>query len=210
MLSFLRANVPRTNTASQNPIEYEDGRSAQKFHDPTAPYMTTHTIPPTTSEHGPSMFNPPLHLHLYQLEEFHVVTGQARFYLEGKPHDRKKDEIIQIPIGSYHRFENTGTDRLIVDIRLDEQKWEMEVSFFRNFFGYLEDCRKAKMEPSIFQILRFLYAVDGPLAVPCLGPRWMGRQLSWLVMYLAGVVVGEYLLGYKGSYMEYYADAKGK
>jgi len=211
MLSFLRTSVPRTNTASQNPVYYEDGRSSQRFHNPSAAYMVTHTIPPTTAETGPSMFNPPTHFHMYQVEEFRVGSGQAQFWLEGVEHDRSANEIIQIPIGTFHRFKNSSSSEpLIIDFRLDEQVWAMEESFFRNFFGYLDDCRKAKQEPSIFQLLRFLYSVNGPLAVPCPGPKWIGRQVSWLLAFVAGVVVGEWLLGYQASYPEYYQGKKGK
>lgn len=75
---------------------------------------------------------------------------------------------------------------------------------------YLEDCRTAKLEPSLFQILRFLYDVSGPLAVPIPVPgmpAFVGRSVSWALCYVGGVVVGEYLLGYKGSYAEYYKEA---
>lgn len=157
------------------------------------------------------MFNPPTHFHMYQIEEFHVVSGQAQFWLEGVEHDRSANEIIQIPIGAYHRFKNSSpTEPLVIEFRLDEQVWVMEERFFRNFFGYLEDCTKVKQEPSIFQLLRFLYSVNGPLAVPCPGPRWIGRQLNWLLAFVAGVLVREWVLGYQESYPEYYHSEKEK
>lgn len=80
--------------------------------------------------------------------------------------------------------------------------------FFRNFFSYLDDCVMTKTEPSIFQLLLFLYGADTPLAVPVPGPRWIGRSISWLVMYIAGVIIGEYLLGYQITYKEYYVGGE--
>ena len=212
MLSFLPQKTPRTNTAAQNPIFYEDGRTSQKFYAPSAKYMVQDTIPATTPEHGRSFFNPPMHYHMYQTEEFHIVSGTARFFLDGKTYIKQAGEIQFIPKGAYHCFENASEDGvdLVIEFRLDKQNWEMEERFFRNFFQYLDDCRKAKQSPSPFQLFRFLYSVDGPLAIPVPGSAWLGRQVSWAVMVVMGKVVGEWLLGYQGSYEEYYAGAKGK
>ena len=212
MLSFLRANTPRTVSAHQNPIFYEDGRTYQQFYSPSDPYMVKHSIPPTTTEHGRSFFNPPHHLHMYQLEEFRVISGKARFVLDGVSHIRGEGELIQIPTAVYHRFENASEDgqHLVIDFRLDPQDWVMEEKFFRNFFGYLDDVRKAGQQPSIFQVLLFLHSVDGPLAVPVFGPKsnWASRQVSWLLMMVVGVVIGEWVLGYKATYPEYYTEGK--
>jgi mannose-6-phosphate isomerase-like protein (cupin superfamily) len=214
MLSFLRTTTPRTPTASQNPIFYEDGRASQHFHSPSEPYMVTDTIPATTLAHGRSFFNPPPHFHMYQTEEFHVVSGTARFFLNGSSHDYNAGEIIHIPIGAYHCFENASTtgEDLVIEFRLDVQDWVMEERFFRNFFGYLDDVRKAGQQPSIHQLFRFLYSVNGPLAVPVPSAKsnWISRLVSWLVMVVAGVLIGEWMLGYKGTYPEYYIGDKEK
>ena len=211
MLSFLAQRTPRTNTANLNPIPYEDGRSSQHFFNPQAKYMVCDTSPATTAEYR-SFFNPPMHFHKYQTEEFHVVSGTARFFLDGATHIRKPGDIQFIPMGSYHCYENASEDGedLVIEFRLDEQKWEMEERFFRNFFGYLDDCRKAKQSPSLFQLMRFLYSVNAPLAIPVPGPAWVGRQVSWVVVLIMGLVVGEWLLGCKESYDEYYAGKKVK
>jgi mannose-6-phosphate isomerase-like protein (cupin superfamily) len=212
MFSFLAQHPLHTNTASLNPITYEDGRSSQIFFNPSAKYMVRHTIFATTTKKGRSFFNPPMHFHMYQTEEFQVVSGVARFALDGEKIMRNAGEIQVIPKGRYHCFENaseSGED-LVIDLRLDQQVWEMEERFFRNFFGYLEDCHKAKQSPSLFQILLFLHTVDGPLAIPVPGPAWLGRQISWVFMVVLGVVVGEWLLGYSGTYSAYYTDDKDK
>ncbi len=80
-----------------------------------------------------------------------------------------------------------------------------EERFFRNFFGYLEDCRRAGNQPSVFQLELFLYTVDGPLAIPCPGPDGVKWWVSRVVMVLLGVVIGEWVLGYKRTYPEYYS-----
>jgi mannose-6-phosphate isomerase-like protein (cupin superfamily) len=148
MLSLLAQRTPRTTTATLNPIPYEDGRTIQHFFSPSAKYMVRDTVPPTTALHGRSMFNPPMHFHMYQTEEFQVVAGKARFFLDGETHLRGAGEIQFIPKNAYHCFETASdgdeAQDLVIDFRLDEQDWAMEESFFRNFFGYLEDCRKAK------------------------------------------------------------------
>jgi len=39
---------------------------------------------------------------------------------------------------------------------------------------------------------------------------FVGRQVCWLFMFVAGVVIGEWLLGYKGTYPEYYQSGEEK
>ena len=160
------------------------------------------------------MFNPPLHIHLKQVETFHVDSGIGRWILDGEEHIRRPGEDIVIPIGAFHRYENASVDGedLAVSFRLDKQDWAMEERFFRNFFGYLDDVRKAGQEPSLFQLMRILYSVDGPLAVTLFGQKstWLGLQLSWLLMFVTGVVIGEWLLGYQATYKEYYDPVASK
>lgn len=208
MLSFLRTVTPRSVTAHQNPVIYEDGRAYQKFHSPSQQYMVTDLMPATTTEHGRSYFNPPLHFHMYQTEDFEVISGVGRWWLDGETILLKKGEKIHIPMNAFHRFENASEDGegLVVSFRLDKQDWEMEERFFRNFFGYLEDVKKAGQEPSIFQIMLFLYSVHAPPVLPGIGQKstFVGRQLSWFFMAVMGVVVGQWLLGYQITYPEYY------
>jgi mannose-6-phosphate isomerase-like protein (cupin superfamily) len=214
MLSFLRRDTPRTATAHLNPITYEDGRASQQFHSPSHPYLVAHVIPATTAEHGRSLFNPPLHFHMYQTEDFNIISGEARFFLDGTTMIRKNGDHIHIPVNAFHRFENASEDGedLVIAFRLDLQDFEMEERFFRNFFGYLDDLRKAGQQPSMFQICRFLYEVNGPLVCPGLGRKstFIPRQTSWLVMVVVGLIIGEWLLGYKGTYPEYYLGDEQK
>lgn len=133
--------------------------------------------------------------------------------MNGEQHIRKKGEQIHIPINAFHCYENASTtENLVISFRLDKANRAVEESFFRNFFGYIDDVRKAGQQPSIFQIFRFLCTIDAPLAIPVLGAKthWVSRQVSWMVMVFVGIIVGEWLLGYKGSYAEYCSGSKDK
>jgi mannose-6-phosphate isomerase-like protein (cupin superfamily) len=209
MLSILRGAEPvRRNTASQNPVYYENNTSSQQFHPTGSKYFTTHRIPSKKS-----MFNPPLHLHLYQTELFTVRSGKGIWHLptHADPAKRKTTltagQDIWLPAGIFHRFENPSEDEeLVVDIRIEPPTapWGIEERFFRNFFGYLEDCTRSGVSPSIFQLELFLHTVDGPIAIPVPGPdslKWWASRIFCLIL---GVVIGEWLLGYKRSYPEYY------
>ncbi|KAH7354902.1 hypothetical protein BKA65DRAFT_604976 [Rhexocercosporidium sp. MPI-PUGE-AT-0058] len=82
-----------------------------------------------------------------------------------------------IPAGQYHRFENASQDEDLVVDRL-----------FRNFFGYLDDCKTANTEPSLFQLLVFLRRADTPLALH-MPTEWFGRivRRAFLVVLATGV-----------------------
>lgn len=64
-------------------------------------------------------------------------------------------------------------------------------SFMRNFTGYLKDCEKYKVAPSIFQILLFLYHGDMVLTPPFWTPVWF----LVLVHHFFAYWVGAGLLG---------------
>jgi hypothetical protein len=211
MFSFLRgATPPRRHTANMATVEYEDGISSQTFHGPQAPYFVSHYIP-----NNKSFFNPPMHMHLFQTEDFLVEQGTGIWYqpTAANPAHRRivktaGDPPIHLPRGTYHRFENAAdTEPLVVHIRVDPagNNAVKEEQFFRNFFGYLEDCRTDRSQPSIFQLELFLHTIDGPLAIPCPGPDSVKWWVSRIMMLLLGVVVGEWLLGYKRTYPEYYS-----
>lgn len=218
MLSFLRGAGPaRTNTASHNPITYEDGRSSMSFRPPGSDYCMTHTIPPQTKQHGISLLTPPFHYHIHQDEFFRVQKGTGNFYrgLDPRPFavlsatQPGLPRTASIARGRYHRFENASSDEdLVVDVHLAPESYEGEQRFFRNFFGYLDDCRRAGLAPSFFQLLVFLHAADTPLAVP-LPWEALGRVVS-RVLLTTVAYWGRWVLGYKDSYPEYYEEGKSK
>jgi mannose-6-phosphate isomerase-like protein (cupin superfamily) len=209
MLSFLRGAQPaRRNTATHNPVYYENNATWQEFHPVGSEYFTTHHVGTNKS-----FFNPPTHLHLYQSEVFSVRQGSGHWYLPTAttPEKRKTTlrigDSIHLPKGKFHRWENASdTEPLEVDIRIEPPTapWGVEEDFFRNFFGYIEDCNRAGLKPSFFQVQLFVHVIEGPLAVPIPGPDWLKWWASKLFCLVTGVIIGEWLLGYKRSYPEYY------
>lgn len=174
----------------------------------------THRIPPTTKEHGVSIVAPPFHYHIYQDEFFRLQSGKGNFYrgVGKEPFAVLSDETdgqrtASIKAGRYHRFENASeTEDLVVDIHLSPESYEAEQRFFRNFFGYLDDCREAGRPPSFFQLMVFLHDGDTPLAVP-LPWEWLGKVASRLLLWGAAYW-GRFVLGYKTTYREYYEEVK--
>lgn len=232
MLSFLRGAGPvRTNTAAHNPVVYEDGRSSLSFRAPGSEYCMTHVLPPTTAAHGASLLTPPLHYHIHQDEFFRVRRGVGHFYrglaaapfavLTGgsssgsddddnnnKPSSTTSTNKAMVKAGRYHRFENASpTEALVVDVHLAPEAYEAEQRFFRNFFGYLDDCRRARVAPSPFQLLVFLHAADTPLAVPLPWSEALGRAASRVLLVVAAAW-GRWALGYGDSYPEYYEQGR--
>lgn len=217
MLSFLRAaDPPRTNNTANNPIRYDDGRSSVTFRAPGSEYIMTHRIPPTTQEHGLSIVAPPHHYHIYQDEYFHVQSGIGNFYrgfdkepfavLSGQPGAQSTSGV---KAGVFHKFENASqTDDLVVDIHLTPETYENEQRFFRNFFGYLDDCRRTKRAPNLFQLLVMLDSADTPVAVP-MPFDWLARLAS-RALTTGGALVGRWLLGFRHTYSEYYEEGKSK
>lgn len=62
----------------------------------------------------------------------------------------------------------------------------LDESFMRNFAGYLSDCEKHKIAPSIFQILLFLYDADIVLTPPFWLPIWFLMGLHHVFAYWIG------------------------
>lgn len=59
-------------------------------------------------------------------------------------------------------------------------------SFMRNFTGYLRDCERHKVAPSIFQILLFLYHSEIVLTPPFWMPVWFLVVLHHFLAYWVG------------------------
>jgi mannose-6-phosphate isomerase-like protein (cupin superfamily) len=192
MLSFLRSAQPaRTNNTANNPIKYDSGRSSVTFAKPNSDYIMTHRIPPSTKEHGVSIVAPPFHYHIHQDEFFRLQSGKGNFYrgIGKEPFAVLSDEAggqrtASIKAGRYHRFENASkTEDLVVDIHLSPEFYEAEQRFFRNFFGYLDDCREAGRAPSFFHWpYPCLGSGWGRLPADCFsGERLIGDASSWAI-----------------------------
>ncbi|KAJ9637106.1 hypothetical protein H2204_005030 [Knufia peltigerae] len=216
MFAFLRPSLPpRTNRADQNPIVYEDGRSSLEFRDAGAEYTLRNVHPPHVKGDEPqSIMVPPHHYHINQSEHFRIVSGSVNVYkgLNPKPWKVLSDQegfektaAIQKQI--YHRIENaSSTEPLVLDVNLAPEEYETEQRFFRNFFGYLDDCRSAKVAPSLFQLLVFLHSADTPLALP-ISETWPGVIASRIFLIVMAFW-GRWILGYETTYPEYYSGKK--
>ncbi|KAL9051192.1 MAG: hypothetical protein Q9162_006170 [Coniocarpon cinnabarinum] len=221
MLCFLRApHPPRAFTANSPTLTYEDGAASLRWNGPDQKYAMTHTLPPrNVNVSAPaSLVQPPLHYHIYQTEHFHVSSGTGNFFIGL---DREPTHVLgstgvksaaSVSNGRYHRFENASTtEPLVVDIRLDPQDYENEQRFFRNFFGYLDDCRKAKAAPSLFQLMVFLNAADTPLALPVPLKTLETNVGVWMSRgFMVGMAMIGRSMGYQESYREYYEPSRSK
>lgn len=174
----------------------------------------TSTFPPASQAPGDkSIMVPPSHIHLYQDEYFNVLEGKAAFWLGLSPDPSVvidasvagDKRTVHIPARRYHRFDNASdTDSLTLQVRLRPENSAQEERLFRNFFGYLDDCTKAKKAPSVFQLMVFLYAADTPIALPVPNEK-IGLYVSWGFSWTLALI-GRWVLGYQVTYAEYYME----
>ncbi|KAK2609449.1 hypothetical protein N8I77_002946 [Diaporthe amygdali] len=147
---------------------------------------------------------PPLHIHLRQDEHFEVQQGVLGVVKNGKEYAITKDDgRISVPSGARHTFwaHASSKEDLIFTVWVEPQGLDhgFDEAFMRNFSGYLKDCEKSKVAPSLFQILLFLYHSDIVLTPPFWTPIWLLVVLHHVLAYW----VGAGLLGYQASYPEY-------
>ena len=130
-----------------------------------------------------------------------------RATLEGSTQLIPVGSSITIAPGLYHTFVNdSATEEMEVSTGLDPAERERDEAFFRNLYGYLDDCRKAGMAPHVAQMCLFLWFFDCYLALP--GPKWVGRPASRVLSFVVGVVLGKWVLGMRESYEEYYVEGE--
>ncbi|KAL8791991.1 MAG: hypothetical protein Q9195_005409 [Heterodermia aff. obscurata] len=192
MLSFLTTPLPKTLTATQNPLTTENGQTTIHFfaNDPSAKYGMKTRVKP-----GFTIHVPPMHWHKHQTETFLIHSGAMRATLEGSDQTITAGESITIAPGLHHTFVNPSeTEPLVVSTGLDPVERERDEAFFRNL--------KAGREPHVAQLMLFLHFFDCYPALP--GPKRVSRPLSQVLVFVLGVVVGKWLLGFKESYSEYY------
>ena len=127
--------------------------------------------------------------------------------IDGKGHTySSKDGQFKVEAREYHIFDadfSTNED-VILKVNALPEDGATDERFFRNLFGYLEDCYKAGVKPSMFQMLLFLHDADASIALTKV-PGGFGRFIGkWILGFIGGKVIGEKLLGYRSSYKEYY------
>ena len=123
---------------------------------------------------------------------------------------------ITIKAGQYHTFVNSSeTEELVVQVDLSPSHghWQqglssplfmsMDEKFFRNWYCYFDDCDKAGVEPSLFQLMLWLWIFECYIVLPGPWPqhtRKLRDILSKYGTFLLGVVVGKWLLGYEEAH----------
>ncbi|CAF9934100.1 MAG: hypothetical protein HETSPECPRED_009106 [Heterodermia speciosa] len=209
MLSFLTHPPPRTPRAHLHTYSTEDSTSHTTFL-PSSSSSSSATSPSSksllrsTQRPGPSIHDPPYHWHKHQTEHFTIESGTFLAVLDGHEHTFHPGQVCTIPPGRYHTYRNGSPDKeLTFRIDFDPQEKGRDEAFFRNVYAYVEDCRRAGVRPSIFQLCLWLYVFDCYLALP--GPGGLARGVSEWLVWVLGVVVGKRLLGMRESYPEYYA-----
>lgn len=153
---------------------------------------------------------PPYHFHWHQEETFVIRQGIFIFTLEGQElRLSAADGPIRIQKGLRHTFcPDPETDETaIIEITASPEDSGLSESFFRNLYGYLDDCEKANIAPSLPQLLLFLDSAEVSLAFP--GPAFLANPASRLFGLLFGRYLG-WALGYKASYDEYYDPKRVK
>ncbi|GKT64017.1 hypothetical protein ColTof4_04435 [Colletotrichum tofieldiae] len=137
-------------------------------------------------------------------EYFKVEQGVLGAVKNGVEYAVTKDDgIFHIPAGTRFWSHKSATETLIFAVWLDPCKdsdYILDVNFLRNLSGYVDDCLKAGLKPSLLQIILFTENASSLLCPPFLNwmPVWL---LIWVHRGLAWFA--ESVLGYEKSYPEY-------
>lgn len=139
MLSFLTRHPPRTRVAHLQRILFDEGRSLIEFKPSSDRYLVINRLPPTqqssADDNEPCPPNcalaPPVHWHSAQDETFHVLEGQARFFVNGQAHTATPGEVVHIPQQVYHTFRNASESQdLLIEFMLEPQSRKRDEAFF--------------------------------------------------------------------------------
>ncbi|XWW95597.1 hypothetical protein V2A60_003562 [Cordyceps javanica] len=215
-LSFLRAQQPSRSSSWDQAIltlpDTVDRTFTVNFEWRRGLYFSVHSFPIHDPQHHQqeTLYYPPPHYHLFADEYFRVSRGAGTWHLWNRDVHLKTGDKIKIPARAWHWFEGDQSleNPLAVEVYFDKGQPEIEERFFRNILGYLADCHRESLEPSICQLLMFFYHFD---MVPGLRfSRWetLNLAINVALMYIATVM--GVLMGYKGSYDEYYQVQKKK
>ncbi|KAK7954817.1 hypothetical protein PG988_015511 [Apiospora saccharicola] len=151
--------------------------------------------------HKPSvragLSGPPLHIHLEQTEFFEVEQGVLSVVRNGQEKVVTKEEgVVVIPSGTRHRFwahpSNQGD--LVFRVHADphETQHGFDENYIRHYLGYLRDCEREKLAPSLCQLALFACWFTTVLTPPFWVPLWILK----LVHHVLGYWIGKTLLGY--------------
>lgn len=157
---------------------------------------------------------PAFHFHPTQQEFFHVTAGTCAFTLNRKTFTVSVGEEIVVPKGEYHIFKNASTEEpMTLEAWYDPADLAREERVFRNLCGYLNDHATGDggmaENMSILQLGLFAWEAHAMLCEPMVllrVPKFIGHPVSTALTWFLGVFLGSWMLGYQGSYEEYYAE----
>ena len=85
----------------------------------------------------------PDHIHPRQEERLRVVAGSARFRVDGEERTASAGEIVTVPIGLAHTWENAGDEELHLDVTY-RPGLKSARTFFRTYFRW---AQQGMLEP---------------------------------------------------------------
>ena len=137
------------------------------------------------------------HYHPSIHERFRVIEGQISFTLNGVQQSAGPGQVVDIPMGTWHDFWNSGSSEALV--RIDVQPAERFEMVIKNGFSLAQDGKTDSTgKPSMLQIALMAREFDDVIRYDK-GPRIV-QQLLFLVLTPFAK-----LKGLKGSYPEYLA-----
>ncbi|KEQ58092.1 uncharacterized protein M437DRAFT_60210 [Aureobasidium melanogenum CBS 110374] len=196
----------RTKTAESDSLISCDGARTTKWQTPRSgnSVLEIQTYPDSSkiTKTQRDILRPPLHWHWHQKEFFTVTQGTFIFTLNGKetkisatdPNPR-----ISITPGAPHTFTPDPSHKgpCVIEISAETSPLSSEIT------ATDLDCTRQNVSPSLPQLLLFLDSAEVSLAWD-VGPTWLMHYLSYGLGVVVGRWIGGGLLGYKGSYPEYY------
>ncbi|KAK0622038.1 hypothetical protein B0T17DRAFT_618402 [Bombardia bombarda] len=155
---------------------------------------------------------PPLHIHLRQTEYFEVVQGVLGAVKNEKEVAWTKDDgLLKITPGTRHRFwpHSSNTDQnLVFKVWAEPQDLDLgfDESYLRAGLGYLRDCQREGMEPSVFQLALLGCSSETVLTPSFWMPIWLLKGVHHALAYW----IAKPLLGYEETYPEYAVPEGGR
>ena len=137
------------------------------------------------------------HYHPSIHERFRVTTGQVSFTLNGVEQAAEPEQMVDIPLGTWHDFWNSGSSEALV--RVDVRPAERFAALIKNGFALAQDGKTDHTgKPGLLQIALLAREFDDVIRYDK-GPRVVQKLLFLALTPLAK------LKGLKGSYPEYLA-----
>lgn len=209
-LYFLRGQQPtRTSNWAKNPVFLHDTLKRSfglEFYYDGQDFYNSQKYPPHDNQrhNEPTLYHPPPHYHLFSDEYFYITSGAGTWHLWNKSIQLSKGDSICVPTRTWHWFEGDASSEepLTIAVKYDKGQAAMEERFFRNTLGYLADCRREGLGPSVFQLMIFFMYDEMTPGLRIVPFELLNLLLNALLMYILGGV--GLLMGYRVSYPEYY------